>query len=914
MQMKIRWLPFLSLWLMTATVWAGGGPQNVLVVVNEASPHSLDLGNYYREIRGIPSRNLFRINVTTNYTINTTVFSNQVRNPILNYIDAAGLGSQIDYIVFSRDIPSRVQLGSGGTNMNALTSAMFYDYKFSPPAWPQPPHSCNLGVDTESDYFETEIAFTHSGWPSDGRYYITTMLTAWNDDDNRRLIDRSASADQTAPQANIFYMFTSSTARNVRWPQFDRSAFLSLFLDPSVTSHILRANTLSGQTNIMGYLTGLSSVNDLADNHYAPGALADHMTSFGGRLFDSAQMSILDWVSAGASGSYGTVTEPCAFTNKFPQARVHFWYARGFNLGESYYMSLRNPYQGVVIGDPLTAPYAVPPGIAVYGLEPGEVLEGLVNIAFTATASRVDRTVDRIDLFIDDLLVTTLTNIALRAGDEIFAEINGEKRAYEIQPGDTLADAAQGLAEAINASVAPPPLFTPVTAYAHSDRIELTQTALGEAGAHITYTAGTTSSPGPPVLFAHTPGTNLMETPFPARQMISATGTLQEDDVFRLVVTRLDHVVVSNTVTASSETSLSDMMTALRNQVNADSGLQGVTGVEVFNVRTVGNTVEAWVGSRTNTWEGYHVEIHFEAIGTEVTGAYEGKLTGNEDVIGARGMIFLSRGADEVSAGYTLDTAGLADGPHTLRAVAYEGSSLETQGHAVIPFIVSNVNGSCVIENPAPPAMFKAGTIVTAEVTATLSPGAITSVAFSANGWLVDVSESEPHEFIWDTSTSGAGVIELQAVAFGDGGERLNSEIVRIRVYTDTDDDGIPDWWEYVHFGSSTGAVADADADGDGTTNLAEYIADTDPTDADSFFHIFNPVRSGTELDAFSFVSSTGRLYQVLYRDAKLTEEGEWIAAGGEFQGGDTLTQWPTSNAPPATNDFRYYRVRVRVP
>ena len=47
--------------------------------------------------------------------------------------------------------------------------------------------------------------------------------------------------------------------------------------------------------------------------------------------------------------------------------------------------------------------------------------------------------------------------------------------------------------------------------------------------------------------------------------------------------------------------------------------------------------------------------------------------------------------------------------------------------------------------------------------------------------------------------------------------------------------DGIPmSWWN--RYGLGTNSTADADLDDDGATNWEEYIADTDPTDGDSFF------------------------------------------------------------------------------
>jgi uncharacterized protein (TIGR03790 family) len=72
-------------------------------------------------------------------------------------------------------------------------------------------------------------------------------------------------------------------------------------------------------------------------------------------------MSVLRWIEAGATGSYGTVVEPCNFTAKFPNVGLLMRrYLAGETLIEAYWKSVAMPGQGVFIGEPLAAPYRKP--------------------------------------------------------------------------------------------------------------------------------------------------------------------------------------------------------------------------------------------------------------------------------------------------------------------------------------------------------------------------------------------------------------------------------------------------------------------------------------------------------------------------------------------------------------------------
>ena len=108
----------------------------------------------------------------------------------------------------------------------------------------------------------------------------------------------------------------------------------------------------------MFYFTGLTRVAGIDTNRFLPGAIADHLTSAGGQLTDSRQMSSLRWLEAGATGSYGTVAEPCNFVDKFPRPNLVIdSYLDGETLIESYWKSVAWPGQGVFIGEPLATPF-----------------------------------------------------------------------------------------------------------------------------------------------------------------------------------------------------------------------------------------------------------------------------------------------------------------------------------------------------------------------------------------------------------------------------------------------------------------------------------------------------------------------------------------------------------------------------
>ncbi len=116
--------------------------------------------------------------------------------------------------------------------------------------------------------------------------------------------------------------------------------------------------TSTSKSDILFYFTGLSGVPAIETNTYRPGAVADHLTSYGGQVPTSWQMSVVEWLAAGATASYGTTVEPCNYLSKFPDPRVLLpHYYRGASVLEAYWKSVAAPGEGLFVGEPLARPY-----------------------------------------------------------------------------------------------------------------------------------------------------------------------------------------------------------------------------------------------------------------------------------------------------------------------------------------------------------------------------------------------------------------------------------------------------------------------------------------------------------------------------------------------------------------------------
>jgi len=452
-------LCWLSCWACLSA-WAGGSGYNSVVVVNQASANSVALGNYFCERRQVPPDNVLRITWTggnTNWSSDD--FESYLLTPLLNLLSERQLTTQVDYVVLSMDIPFQTLYGA---KVNSTTSALFYGLQDDTGAYWMNVTNSYYGSERTFDFAKPAVAPGYS--------FLAVMITGSTLAQAEAVVDQGVASDGTFPAQPVILAKTSDPARNVRYKLFDNAVF-NTRLRGNYAMFRTNSDSPSGLSGLLGYETGLASYT-VSSNTFVPGAMADSLTSFGGIIFGpNSQTTLLAFLAAGAAGSYGTVVEPTSSTQKFPDPQNYFYQARGFSLAECYYQSVYAPYEGLIAGEPLAAPFSAKAAGAWIGVTSNAVLRGTVQVGAAFAAPDANHPVRQIDLFVDGKYFQTLTNLGPSSGNLLTVALNGYPIGYTVPANADLPAVAAGLANQLN--VAAVTNLTQVAAFAHGDRMEL---------------------------------------------------------------------------------------------------------------------------------------------------------------------------------------------------------------------------------------------------------------------------------------------------------------------------------------------------------------------------------------------------------------------------------------------------------
>jgi len=138
-------------------------------------------------------------------------------------------------------------------------------------------------------------------------------------------------------------------------------------------------------------------------------------------------------------------------------------------------------------------------------------------------------------------------------------------------------------------------------------------------------------------------------------------------------------------------------------------------------------------------------------------------------------------------------------------------------------------------------------------------------------------------------------------------GKVHNGRRLDLQRIVDTDGNGLPDWWELEYFGHLTGTDPNADPDHDGMSNLAEWIAGTNPTNAASSLRLLLVSATNANNVVVSWSSVAGKTYW-LERATNLAAGFNSTVATNITATAPTNTQTDTAILP---GNARFYRVGV---
>ena len=401
------------------TVWAGGGPRNVAVVINVNSAESREIGLYYKQMRGIPDSNICYINCPTQEVVTGQICETKIREPIRQFLQSPEVVGNIVYIVLTKGGPLSADYGRassmGPYSITSILTAVDHPDIQDVFAFPYGPVAAAKWTTAAP-----ETAWSHSltfidkktGRPY--RFYLVTRLDAFTVDQVKSMIYRACHpavdgvfALDKVPAAGDYNVGEYKYA-NLRLGTPTASAYDFLVKRGFEIRFDSGTDFLANMRGLMGYFSW--SVHDFAytfqkytSNVFVPGSIADSYWSFSGCTFTDPHTPnrnplMADLFACGLCGAGAYVSEPSISAATQPNY-LFDRYTKGYNMAESFYAACPQGFwKTVIVGDPLMAPYASPPSVSINLTD--TTLSGIEEITAVATD---EAGVAKVAFYLDDI-------------------------------------------------------------------------------------------------------------------------------------------------------------------------------------------------------------------------------------------------------------------------------------------------------------------------------------------------------------------------------------------------------------------------------------------------------------------------------------------------------------------------------
>lgn len=378
-----------SLWPIEIEDTVGINSNNLYILSNTADISSVLLAQYYAETRNIPSAHIINVSLPINTILIDWNDAENISSAINQY------GQQAKGFAIAWSMPYTVGPPSSDPNFarSGYQSITSWVSMGKSPIYPIANNTCYytgygngysdyaLGspYDYEPDYPQKFIVKPSMLLASSTMSYTTLVSDPQALIGIKNTIQIGLSSDMTQPRGSAYYIVSSDVTRSCRRTLAVQAIQDTIYLSSyqNFTNNLIAKDIFIYQ-QALAYMdpTGGNLVNGTfyprqtnyrynpiigfsPYNEYLPGAMADTLSSYNGRLFDnSGQMSCMEFINAGATASYGSIREPCAYTEKFPNPiSESLSVQRGYSLIESYWKSVEWPMEGVFVGEPLARPY-----------------------------------------------------------------------------------------------------------------------------------------------------------------------------------------------------------------------------------------------------------------------------------------------------------------------------------------------------------------------------------------------------------------------------------------------------------------------------------------------------------------------------------------------------------------------------
>ncbi len=386
---------FSTVLLLIGTQAVAQMPHQVAVLVNANSQASKKAANVFAGLHRVPGLNLIYLDlpesiVTGRAECTPEEFEKYIYDPAVGTLIDRNLDNQVLAWVYSVDFPIRIITSANDRQQMSIMGLTFL-YGKTPnienvekgqvlsPLFAGPATDGGPKNPPRSFAFFQENLKQRMPLPSMMLGYIGENGTDM--DTVIRCIEDGIRARKSGKNPRILLVETDDEARSVprEWQFNDVKTEVAM----RGGSVVITTNQMLMQTNLMGVMTGSEQVTPSNFGTFAPGAMAEHFTSWSAE-FQKRQSKCTDWLSAGATVTAGMVTEPYNGWGKFPHARFYAHYTSGCTAMESFYQSILSPVQVLLLGNPLSQITTLPVQLKAIGLS--KEISSKCDAAFVAKA------------------------------------------------------------------------------------------------------------------------------------------------------------------------------------------------------------------------------------------------------------------------------------------------------------------------------------------------------------------------------------------------------------------------------------------------------------------------------------------------------------------------------------------------